>query len=195
MAYFLKIISYPLSVLHYLVFGLLLLIFHPIQWVCFNIFGRKAHRASVIIMNIGITWSLFFLFSRIKFINKYKIPKNAPLIIVSNHQSTYDIPPMYRYFSKNFPNFVSKKELGKGIPSVSYNLRHGDNVLIDRSDRRQAISTLMEFGEKIEKENLTAVIFPEGTRSKIAIPKPFRESGLKMMVKKSTFFLCYPIIY
>ena len=100
---------------------------------------------------------------------------------------------MYRYFSKSFPNFVSKKELGKGIPSVSYNLRHGDNVLIDRSDRRQAINTLMKFGEKIENENLTAVIFPEGTRSKIAIPKPFRESGLKMMVKKAPSSYVIPL--
>ena len=193
MALFLKLISYPLSVIHYLVFGLLLLIFHPIQWVAFNVFGKKAHRAIVVIMNIGITWSLFFLFSRVKFINKYKVPKNVPIIIVSNHQSTYDIPPMYRYFSSTFPNFVSKKELGKGIPSVSYNLRHGDNVLIDRSDPRQAIQTLMKFGQKIEEQNLAAVIFPEGTRSKIAIPKPFRESGLKMMVKKAPSSYIIPL--
>ncbi len=193
MALFLKLISYPLSVIHYLVFGLLLLIFHPIQWVAFNVFGKKAHRAIVVVMNIGITWSLFFLFSRVKFINKYKVPKNAPIIIVSNHQSTYDIPPMYRYFSSTFPNFVSKKELGKGIPSVSYNLRHGDNVLIDRSDPRQAIQTLMKFGQKIEEQNLAAVIFPEGTRSKIAIPKPFRESGLKMMVKKAPSSYIIPL--
>jgi len=193
MALFLKLISYPLSVIHYLVFGLLLLIFHPIQWVAFNVFGKKAHRAIVVVMNIGITWSLFFLFSRVKFINKYKVPKNVPIIIVSNHQSTYDIPPMYRYFSSTFPNFVSKKELGKGIPSVSYNLRHGDNVLIDRSDPRQAIQTLMKFGQKIEEQNLAAVIFPEGTRSKIAIPKPFRESGLKMMVKKAPSSYIIPL--
>lgn len=193
MAHFLKLISYPLSVIHYLIFGLILLVFHPIQWLAFNVFGKKAHRAIVVVMNIGITWSLFFLFSRVKFINKYKIPKNAPIIIVSNHQSTYDIPPMYRYFSKTFPNFVSKKELGKGIPSVSYNLRHGNNVLIDRSDPRQAIQTLMKFGQKIEEEKLTAVIFPEGTRSKTAVPKPFRESGLKMMVKKAPSSYIIPL--
>lgn len=193
MAQFLKLISYPLSVIHYLIFGLLLLIFHPIQWLAFNLFGKKAHRASVIALNVGLTWSLFALFSRVKFINHHEIPKDAPIIIVSNHQSTYDIPPMYRYFSRSFPNFVSKKELGKGIPSVSYNLRHGDNVLIDRKDPRQAINTLMKFGQKIEKENLTAVIFPEGTRSKIAIPKPFRESGLKMMVKKAPSSYVIPL--
>ncbi len=193
MAHFLKIISYPLSVIHYLVFGLLLLIFHPVQWLAFNLFGKKGHRVSVIALNIGLTWSLIFLFSRVKFVNRHKIPQDAPIIIVSNHQSTYDIPPMYRYFSKNFPNFVSKKELGKGIPSVSYNLRHGDNVLIDRQDPRQAINTLMKFGQKIEKEKLTAVIFPEGTRSKTAVPKPFRESGLKMMVKKAPSCYIVPL--
>ena len=193
MAQFLKFISYPLSVLHYIAFGGVLLIFHPIQWVAFNVFGKKAHRGSVIVMNILLTWSLCFLFSRVKFINKYPIPKNAPVIIVSNHQSTYDIPPMYKGFRKSFPNFVSKKELGKGIPSVSYNLRHGDNVLIDRNDPRQAINSLMKFGQKVEENKLTAVIFPEGTRSKTGVPKPFRESGLKMMIKKAPSTYIIPL--
>jgi 1-acyl-sn-glycerol-3-phosphate acyltransferase len=100
---------------------------------------------------------------------------------------------MYKGFRKSFPNFVSKMELGKGIPSVSYNLRHGDNVLIDRSDPRQAINTLMKFGQKVEENKLTAVIFPEGTRSKTGVPKPFRESGLKMMVKKAPSAYIIPL--
>ncbi len=193
MAQFLKIISYPLSIIHYLFFGLLLLLFHPLQWLAFNLSGKKGHRQMVILLNKGLTFSLFFLFSRVKFINKYKLPENVPIIIVSNHQSTYDIPPMYAYLGKFFPNFVSKIELGKGIPSVSYNLRHGDNVLIDRKDRRQSINALMGFGQKIEEEKLTAVIFPEGTRSKTAVPKPFRESGLKMMVKKAPSSFIVPL--
>ncbi len=36
--------------------------------------------------------------------------------------------------------------------------------LIERKDPRQAINTLMKFGEKIEEKNLVAVIFPEGTQ-------------------------------
>lgn len=193
MAQFLKLISYPLSVLHYIAFGGVLLIFHPIQWIAFNVFGKKAHRRIVIIMNVLLTWSLYFLFSRVKFINKHPIPKGVPIIIVSNHQSTYDIPPMYKGFRKSFPNFVSKKELGKGIPSVSYNLRHGDNVLIDRSDPRQAINSLMKFGQKVQENKLTAVIFPEGTRGKTGLPKPFRESGLKMLVKKAPSAFIIPL--
>ena len=188
-----RIISYPLSVIHYFFFGLLLLIFHPVQWLTFNLFGKKAHRETVILLNKCLTYSLYFLGSRVKFINKHEFPDHVPIIIVSNHQSTYDIPPMYAYLSRIHPNFVSKIELGKGIPSVSYNLRHGDNALIDRKDRRQSMKALMEYGQKLEDEKLTVVIFPEGTRSKTAVPKPFRESGLKMLVKKAPSAYIVPL--
>ena len=74
-------------------------------------------------------------------------------------------------------------ELGKGIPSVSYNLRHGGSVLIDRKDPRQSLAAIRDFGKYIEKNNYAAVIFPEGTRSKDGVPKRFSENGLKMLTK------------
>jgi 1-acyl-sn-glycerol-3-phosphate acyltransferase len=42
-----KLISYPISILYYLLFGTLLCIFHPIQWICLNVFGYEAHKKSV----------------------------------------------------------------------------------------------------------------------------------------------------
>ena len=193
MNFFKKILSYPLSILHYFFFGLTLLIFHPIQWLAFNIGGYKAHKISVDYMNLCLTATLFFLGSRVKFTNKQNIPENVPLIIVTNHQSTYDIPPIFWYMRKFHPKFVSKIELGKGIPSVSYNLRHGGSVLIDRKDARQSLTALMKFGEYIEKNNHSAVIFPEGTRSRNGVPKRFSENGLKMMVKKTPSSYVVPI--
>ncbi len=187
------ILAYPLTVLHYIVFGFLLLFFHPIQVIAYNLFGKKAHRETVILLNMCLTYSLYFLFSRVKFINTHEIPENVPLILVANHQGTYDIPPIFWYLRKTYPNFVSKIELGKGIPSVSYNLRKGESVLINRKDSRQALQTLMEFGERVEEKKLTAVIFPEGTRSRTGSPKPFRENGLKMMVKKTPSSYIVPI--
>ncbi len=112
---------------------------------------------------------------------------------MSNHQSTYDIPPIFWYLRKYHPKFVSKIELGKGIPSVSYNLRHGGSVLIDRRDPRQALKALSDFGAYIEKKNHSAVIFPEGTRSRNGVPKRFSENGLKMMVKKASSSYVVPI--
>jgi len=77
------------------------------------------------------------------------------------------------------------------------NKKNGYNIILASPDpatrEKMAQQILEKFGDKIEKENLTAVIFPEGTRSKIAIPKPFRESGLKMMVKKAPSSYIIPL--
>lgn len=193
MNFFTKILSYILSVIHYFFFSLTLIIFHPIQWLAFNLGGPKAHKKVVDVMNFCLVMTMCFLASRVVFNMKYKLPENTPLILVSNHQSTYDIPPIYWYLRKYAPKFVSKKELGKGIPSVSYNLSHGGNVLIDRKDPRQSLTALSKFGTYIEKNNFSAVIFAEGTRSKDGNPKGFKEKGLKMMVRKIPSSYVVPI--
>lgn len=178
-----KILSYILSSIFYLFYGILLLIFHGLQWLGFNIFNYKGHKIIVDFMNCTLTYLLYILGTRIKFISKYPIPENVPLIIVSNHQSMHDISPLSCFLRKYHPKFVSKIELGKGIPSVSYNLRKGGSVLIDRKDSRQSLTAIKEFGKYIEKNKYAAVIFPEGTRSKDGKPKRFSENGLKMLTK------------
>ena len=94
---------------------------------------------------------------------------------------------------KHHTKFISKKELGQGIPSVSYNLRHGGSVLIDRKNPRQSLPAIMKFGEYIEKTKRAAVIFPEGTRSKDGTPKPFQTKGLEILFKKVPSALIVPI--
>ncbi|WP_139957192.1 lysophospholipid acyltransferase family protein [Flavicella sediminum] len=178
-----KIISYPLSVLHYLIFGFFISLFHPIQWFTLKFFGYSAHKKSVDYLNYFLLWSLYVLGTKIEFVNTHKIPKNVPLIIVSNHQSANEISPISWYLRDTHPKFVSKIELGSGIPSVSFNLKHGGSVLIDRNDPRQALSELAKFGKSLEKNNWSGVIFPEGTRSKTGEPKRFSENGLKLLVK------------
>jgi 1-acyl-sn-glycerol-3-phosphate acyltransferase len=131
--------------------------------------------------------------TRFSCINPYKIDTNRPLIIVANHQSFHDIYPLTWFMRKYHPKFISKIELGKGIPSVSYNLRHGGAALIDRKNPRQALPALMKFGKYIEKNKYAAVIFPEGTRSKDGMPKPFQTKGLDMLFKKIPSALVVPV--
>ncbi len=127
------------------------------------------------------------------FDNRHDIPTDRPLIIVPNHQSMHDIPPIIWYMRKHHPKFVSKIELGKGIPSVSYNLRHGGSVLIDRKDSKQALAQIAKLGRYIEQHNRSAVIFPEGTRSRTGHPKKFQPTGLKMLMKNAPSALVVPI--
>lgn len=188
-----KLLSYPISVIYYLFFGLTLVVFHPIQWICFNVFGYQAHKVSVDALQFCLLRCANILGTRFTFKNDHNIPTNTPLIIVANHQSLYDISPIMWFMRKHHTKFISKIELGKGIPSVSYNLRHGGSVLIDRKNPRQSLPAIMKFGEYIESTKRAAVIFPEGTRSKTGKPKPFQTKGLDILFKKVPSALIVPI--
>ena len=188
-----KLISYPISLVYYLCFGLWLVIFHPIQWICFNVFSYQAHKKSVDYLNFFLTKCTNILGTRYSFENRDTIPKDVPIIFVSNHQSLYDIVGIIWYLRRFHAKFVSKKELGKGIPSVSYNLRHGGSILIDRKDPKQAIPLIKELADYIEKHKRSAVIFPEGTRSKDGKPKEFAKSGLKILCKYAPSAYVVPI--
>ncbi len=188
-----KFVAYILTSIYAVFFLLTLVVFHPIQWFCFNVLGYQAHKKSVDWLQFFILRCTNILGTRYTFTNPYKIATDQPLIIVSNHQSMYDISPIMWYMRKHHPKFISKQELGKGIPSVFYNLRHGGSVLIDRKNPRQSLPAIMKFGEYIEKTKRAAVIFPEGTRSKNGQPKPFQTKGLEMLFKKIPSATIVPI--
>lgn len=131
--------------------------------------------------------------TRYTFNNPYLIETNQPLIIVANHQSTYDIPPLMWYMRKHHTKFISKAELGKGIPSVSYNLRHGGSVLIDRKAPFKSIRAIEDFARRVNDNNYAAVIFPEGTRSKNGVPRSFKTKGLLTLIHHMPNAIVVPI--
>ena len=178
------ILSYSLSILYYLCFGILLFSFQIIQWFCLNMFGYYAHKKSVDILNYLILLSLSILKTRIFFEAESNLPPlGNSVIFVANHQSTYDIPPLIWKLRNYHMRFVSKKELGRGIPSISYNLRNGGSILIDRDKPKESINSIKKIGKFLSKKNFSVLIFPEGTRSKNGKVKEFRRSGLKTLIK------------
>ncbi|WP_088340126.1 lysophospholipid acyltransferase family protein [Robiginitalea sediminis] len=188
-----RLLAYPLTALYLLCFGLVLVVFHAVQWICLNLLGYEAHKRSVSLLNLCIMRCTHLLGTRYSIRYTTPLPEHGPLILVTNHQSMYDIPPIIWYFRKYHPKFVSKKELGKGIPSVSYNLRHGGSALIDRRDRKQAYAALSALGAYIERHGRSAVIFPEGTRSKTGQPKPFKTYGLQVLMEHAPSAWVVPV--
>lgn len=189
-----RVLSYLLSPVYLLVFGVTLLLFHPVQIVCRWIGGYQLRKKAVDIMNFILVYGLAILGSRIRFKGFAQLPQNRPLIIVSNHQSTLDIPPIVWGFRKHHPKFVSKVELGKGIPSISYNLRYGGSALIDRENPRQSIIEIMKLGKHIEKENYSASIFPEGTRSRNGEVKCFQHAGIASLLRYAPSAWIVPLV-
>ncbi|MFB9842103.1 lysophospholipid acyltransferase family protein [Mucilaginibacter ginsenosidivorans] len=188
-----KLFGYILSPVHYLAFGLILVIFHPVQWICFNAFGYRAHKWVIDVMNSLLTASYYLLGNTVKFTNHQNLPVGRPIIFIANHQSLYDIPVLIWFLRKYHAKFISKIELTKGIPSVSYNLRHGGAANIDRKDPRQSIMEIGKLGTRMKENKWGAVIFPEGTRSKDGMVKTFQAAGVATLLKKCPEALLVPI--
>jgi 1-acyl-sn-glycerol-3-phosphate acyltransferase len=189
-----KILSCILSSVFYLVFGLLLLIFHPLQVISYNLFGYKAHKRTVDLLNWLLIQDFWILLCRPSFTGFEKLPRNRPLIIVANHQSMFDISPVVWGFRKHHAKFISKKELGKNLPSISYNLQKGGSVLIDRENGSQAIREIFKLGKLLEEKKYSACLYPEGTRSKTGKVQTFRLGGFKSLLKASPSALIVPFV-
>jgi 1-acyl-sn-glycerol-3-phosphate acyltransferase len=188
-----KILLYPITLIYYFAYLVVLCTIQPLQWVGFTVFGDKGLKFSFDYVAYFSLKCNHILGTRYTFENIAFIPKNVPIIFVANHQSLLDTAGIIWYLRKFNCLFVTKKELGNGIPSVSYFLRNGKYVLIDRSNPKQAIPKIKSLAEFIEKENYSAVIFPEGTRSKTGISNEFAESGLKILCKYAPSAYIVPI--
>jgi len=188
-----KILSFILTPLFYLIFGLILVVFHIAQVIALNVFGHNAHDKVVAVLNLFLMRSQIILGTSFKFNNFKTLPKDKPIIIMANHQSMWDIPPLIWKFRAHHPKFIAKKELTKGIPSISYNLKHGGSVNIDRKNPEESIQKISEFAKFINKNNYAVCIFPEGTRSKDGKVKPFKIGGLAALLKEMPNALVVPI--
>jgi 1-acyl-sn-glycerol-3-phosphate acyltransferase len=187
-----KAIGWLLTPLHLALFMAVLLIFHIAQVLALP-FGYAAHKRVVDYLNFCVLTSLKVMGARIELSCEQELPTDTPLIVVANHQSMYDIPMLGWIFRTHHPKYVAKIELGKGVPSISYNLRHGGSALIDRSDPRAAMRAIQKFGRQVEEHRYAACIFPEGTRARDGVMKEFNPAGLMMLMRATPSATIVPV--
>jgi 1-acyl-sn-glycerol-3-phosphate acyltransferase len=134
-------------------------------------------------------WALFYIwinpFWKIDFQGKENIRKNQPYIIVSNHQSSFDIVLLYRLWM-HF-KWVAKREIFR-IPVIGWNLWLNRHIAIDRASIKGARKMMIQAQKNLEMGN-SVLIFPEGTRSLDGTIKRFKE-GAFVLAKKTN----YPIL-
>jgi 1-acyl-sn-glycerol-3-phosphate acyltransferase len=159
-----------------LLFGLILLVFDPLQRLA-RLFGPRAHDPVAGALQWAIVAALRLCGVRIRVERDAAVRPRTPYVVISNHQSMFDIPLLGAALFSNYPKYVSKKDLARGIPSISYNIRRGGSAVIDRDDREQAVGEIRRLGERVVARGVAAVIFPEGTRARDGALKPFRPTG------------------
>lgn len=137
---------------------------------------RSASRLS------GVPWARVLAFvtpMRVQVEGRDNIDPNQSYVLVSNHQSQYDIFVLYGWLGVDF-KWVMKKELRNvlGIGVACHRLGH---VFIDRSDHAAAVATLDDAKKKIV-DGTSVVFFPEGTRSRSGRLKPFKKGAFRMAI-------------
>lgn len=90
------------------------------------------------------------------------IDKKQSYVIVSNHQSVYDIFMLYGWLGIDF-KWVMKQEL-RNIPVLGVACEKVGHIFIDRSDGRKAIESI-NTAKKLISGGISVIFFPEGTRS------------------------------
>jgi 1-acyl-sn-glycerol-3-phosphate acyltransferase len=165
-------------------FGLVLVAFDVAQRVA-RLFGQRPQEY----VAGALQWTLVHLFricdTRLVVERSPDVAQWTSYIIVSNHQSMFDIAILGSLFFSNFPKYISKRSLGRWIPSVSYNLRRGGHVLIDRSDAPSALAAIRALGRRVREGGPSAVIFPEGTRARAGELGRFKPAGILALLDEA----------
>jgi 1-acyl-sn-glycerol-3-phosphate acyltransferase len=96
------------------------------------------------------------------------------VVLISNHQSLYDILALLSCLPLDF-KFVVKKEL-MSIPLWGYAMKKAGYISIDREDSVQARELIREAGKRI-RDGSSVLVFAEGTRSEDGQLAPFKRGA------------------
>ncbi len=107
-------------------------------------------------------------------IGKENIPHDESVVIMANHQSTWETLA----FASIFPplTWVLKRELLR-IPFFGWGLSLIRPIAINRQSRKSAMMQVKDQGKQRLDLGISLVIFPEGTRVSKGKVMPFKKGG------------------
>ena len=111
---------------------------------------------------------------------EYLDPRKS-YILVSNHQSFFDIFSLLGYLPLQF-RWIAKAELFR-IPLLGWAMSRTGYIRIDRESPKKAYRSMIAAAEKV-RNGVSVLIFPEGTRSPDGNLQPFKK-GVFLIALKS----------
>lgn len=143
-----------------------------------------ASKTGKLAFHLARVWSRIILTVacvRTSITGKEKIDKRQSYIIISNHQSHFDIPALIVRLGVQY-RWVIKTEIRK-IPLFGYALDASRNIFIDRSNRESAIRSINEGIDRLPV-GVGVLFFAEGSRSTDGKIQKFKKGGFSVAIQK-----------
>ena len=116
---------------------------------------------------------------RVKVKGKEKIPEGSRFLMVENHVSNFDAIVTGYALRKYKLAVISKPEVMK-IFAFGKIIKKCCFLSINREDPRIAIETIRKASNLIKSDEVSVLLYPEGTRSKTGELLPFHNGTLKI---------------
>jgi 1-acyl-sn-glycerol-3-phosphate acyltransferase len=107
------------------------------------------------------------------------IPRDGPVVYASNHSSMFDIWALFATLPGSV-RFVAKQELFR-IPLLGAAMRAAGHIAIDRAVKARAFEAYDDAARTIRR-GFSAVVFPEGTRSRTGELLPFKNAPFALAI-------------
>lgn len=109
-----------------------------------------------------------------------EIQPHRAYMVMSNHESYYDIPLTLAALEMWDIRMLAKQELFQ-TPLWGAAMRRAEFIDIDRKDAAQAVTALEAAKAKMQ-DGIMIWVAPEGTRTRDGVMGPFKPGGFKMAV-------------
>jgi len=159
-----------------------------------RLFHQRAQEIVAGGMQVAIFWAFRICGTRFEVERAPEMKPHTPYLLIANHQGIFDIPIAGSLLFSNFPKYIAKRKLSRGIPSISYNLRRGGHALIDRQDREQATKAIHALGARAQALGVSPLIYPEGTRARRGDLAAFKPSGSLSLMKAAPALPVVPFV-
>lgn len=163
-----------------ILFFLIGLIMNGIVYLCAKKNPKKRYSMSYHIIQVAFRLVLFLCGTRKCITGKENLTKDTCLY-VGNHRSYFDILVTQTSIASPV-GYVAKDDMLK-IPFLRTWMRNIGCLFLNRKDPKEAMKTIIEGINMLNKDECSIYIFPEGTRGHDESMAPFKKGSFKMAEK------------
>jgi 1-acyl-sn-glycerol-3-phosphate acyltransferase len=145
--------------------------------------GQRLYWMAASWLNLSILAAKWMMGIRYRISGFENLPtgQNSAAILLVKHQSTYETFLMPAIMPHPLA-YVFKRELLK-IPFFGWAMAKLDMIHIDRSQRAQAFSRVVQQGKMLLDQGIWVIMFPEGTRIARGEKGQYKSGGTRLAVE------------